>query len=63
MICLSFTDDYLHCRFDRILSEFGSCPTKPIDLTQDSQSNMESDNDQDDGGYSETSRLATIGTY
>ena len=26
------------CRFDRILSEFGSCHAKPIDLTQDCDS-------------------------
>ena len=28
----------LTCRFDRILSEFGSCHAKPIDLTQDCDS-------------------------
>ena len=47
-------------RFDRVLLEFGSCPAKPIDLTQDSQSEsiVKSEDNEEDSGQS--SRFATI---
>ena len=46
-------------RFDRILSEFGSCPAKPIDLTQDSESDSSDANESaEDHDSAHTSRLA-----
>ena len=46
-------------RFDRILSEFGSCPAKPVDLTQDSESDLSDANESaEDHDSAHTSRLA-----
>ena len=48
----------MYNRFDLILSEFGTCRTKPIDLTQDSESSDSSEAAED--GSVQTSRLATV---